>query len=158
MTVPADGRYALRVEGRKSEAERTGMAPGSEITPRIVVEAGDAATAAKGAIGFDSITPAKVGVGIPGESTLVTTVGAKGSQQGAGPGIVLLAKPDVYAPMNGPDGKTVGSAVSAGYVGGAMACLAGGGYRPKNLPQTLGLAPGSELQFTEMFLQYLPRR
>jgi hypothetical protein len=154
VTLPTAGRYALRVEGHKSAA---GLGPVAELTPRIVIDAGDAATAVKGEFGF-AVTNANAGVGIPGESPLVTTVGAKGGQIGAGPGIVLLAKPDVYAPANGPDGKTVGSAVSAGYVGGAMASLAGGGYRPKNLPQTLGLPPGSELQFSEMFLQFLPKR
>lgn len=158
VKLPTDGRYALRVEGRNSASLRPSQMPSSEITPRIVVEAGDAATAAKGLIGFESITAKQVGVGIPGESTLVTTVGTPISQKGAGPGITLLPKPDVTAPASGPDGKTIGSTVSAGYVGGAMACLASSGMRPKNLPQTLGIPPGSELQFTDMFLQYLPQR
>jgi hypothetical protein len=154
FTVPTAGRYALRVEAPKADP---GLGPVAELTPRIVIDANNADTAAKGRLGF-AVATANAGVGIPGESPLVTTVGTVGSQRGAGPGVALLAKPDVFAPATGPEGKTVGPAVAAGTVGGAMACLAGAGYRPKNLPQTLGLPPGADLQFGDLFLQYLPQR
>ncbi|MFO0935586.1 MAG: hypothetical protein U0798_03605 [Gemmataceae bacterium] len=158
VTILTNGHYALRVDGRMNQNRRSVQLPNSEIVPRIVVDAGDAATAEKGLIGFESYNPKLVGVGIPGESTLVTTVGTKTSQWGAGPGITLLPKPDVIAPSQGPDGKSSGPAISAGYVGGSMACLASIGMRPKNLPQTIGIAPGSELVFSDEFLRYLPRR
>ena len=154
LTLPTAGRYALRVEAPKRDP---GLGPVAELAPRIVIDANDTATASQGRFGF-AITYPNAGVGVPGESPLVTTVGTTGSQRGAGPGIALLAKPDVFAPSNGPDGKTAGPAVAAGTVGGAMACLAGAGYRPRNLPETLGLPPGADLQFSELFLQYLPRR
>jgi hypothetical protein len=149
FAVPADGRFALRVEGRTSDSIRASRMPSMQVTPRIVIEGAN--------VVFEANPAKSVGVGIPGESTSVITVGTATSQKGAGPGITLLAKPDVLAPAAVAGSPVVGSAVAAGHVGGTVACLAGAGYRPKNLPQTLGIAAGSELKLTDVFLRALPR-
>jgi hypothetical protein len=157
VVLPTAGRYALRVAGR-SPAARRGIPIQFEVTPRIVIDAGDNATAAAGRLEFESVAPSLVGVGIPGESVRITTVGAKGSQTGAGPGLTLLVKPDVYAPASVAGGSVTGSAIAAGYAGGVIACLAEAGMRPRNLPRTLGLTPGSDLKLSDEFLQNLPKR
>lgn len=156
VALPTSGRYALRVVGR-SPAARRGKPIQFEVTPRIVVDTGGA-TAAAGHFELESVAPSLVGVGIPGESTNVTTVGVKGGQTGAGPGLTLLAKPNLYAPASVAGGSVHGSAIAAGYTGGVLACLAEAGIRPRNLPRALGLTLGAELKFTDEFLQNLPKR
>jgi hypothetical protein len=157
IALPKSGRHALRVAGRSTSSKR-GQPIQFEVTPRIVLDAGDAGTAAAGRFEFESVAPALVGVGIPGESTNVTTVGVRGSQTGAGPGLTLLAKPNLYAPASVAGGSVRGSAIAAGYAGGVLACLAEAGMRPRNLPRALGLTLGSDLKFTDEFLQSLPKR
>jgi hypothetical protein len=147
----------LRVEGKAVDTLRPGRLPKMQLSPRIMVTANDAATAAAGSVRFARPLANSVGVGIPGESTSVITVGMADGQAGAGPGITRLAKPDLLAPARVGGSPVGGSAVSAGYVGGTVACLAGAGYRPKNLPQVLGIAPGSDLQLTDVFLSAIGR-
>lgn len=157
VVIPTDGTYALRVEGKAVDTLRPGRLPKMQLSPRIMVTANDAATAAAGSVRFARPLANSVGVGIPGESTSVITVGMADGQAGAGPGITRLAKPDLLAPARVGGSPVGGSAVSAGYVGGTVACLAGAGYRPKNLPQVLGIAPGSDLQLTDVFLSAIGR-
>lgn len=157
VVIPVDGTFALRVEGKAVDTLRPGRLPAMQLSPRIMVAPNNAATAAAGSVRFARALANSVGVGIPGETASVITVGMAHGQNGAGPGITRFPKPDVVAPARVGGSPVGGSAISAGYVGGTVACLAHAGYRPKNLPQVLGIAPGSDLQLTDVFLSAIGR-
>lgn len=160
VTIPSDGIYAVRIEGRtKYEFSLPVLQPKLEIYPRVVAEPADPASAAKGRPVFRTYVTAKAGVGTPGDSPAAVTVGVanNGSQIGAGPGVALRVKPDLYAPGKlTNDGVTgEGPAISAGFTGGAAACLLSAGVRASDLTKTVGVNPGQPLVLPEAWLKHL---
>jgi hypothetical protein len=161
VTIPSDGVYALRLEGSfRVDYDIPALKQKVEIYPRVVIEAADNATAAKGRPIFQSYVQNRAGVGMPGDATSVITVGTleNANLTGTGPGIVLRIKPEllvnsVYA-NGGVNGS--GTAISAGYAGGAAASLLSAGVRASDLVRTVGLKPGQALVIPEDLLQRLP--
>lgn len=163
ITLPADGVYALRVEGG---AAKTNLPPSArldaELYPRIVLELTDPAQAAKGRVVFDTDAVQRSGVGIPGDSLAAVTAGtgdAKGvtSATGVGPGVALGTKPELLAEaaITWTGGGGSGTGVAAGYLGGAAACLMQAGVRPSDLVKTVGLKAGDRFQLPEAWLKSL---
>lgn len=139
LTLPTDGVYALRVEGKTAfESLLPALRQKIEVNPRIVVESMDTKPAP-----LLSIVPMAVGVGIPADSTAVLTVGGINAQAGFGPGVVLNTKPDVRGPI--------------GTIGGMAALLGGVGLKPQDLVRTLGLTPGGDFMIPQNFLNALSR-
>jgi hypothetical protein len=162
-TLPAEGVYALRVEGGVA---KTSLPPSarldSELYPRIVLELPDPAQAAKGRVVFDTDAVQRSGVGIPGDSLAAVTVGtadAKGvtSATGVGPGVALGTKPELLTEgaITWTGGGASGTGVAAGYLGGAAACLMQAGVRPSDLVKTVGLKPGDRFVLPEPWLKSL---
>lgn len=160
-TLPADGVYALRVEGGSAKTDLPASAKlDAELYPRIVLELPDPAQAAKGKVVFTDFAVQRSGVGIPGDSPTAVTVGvgdANGatSATGVGPAVPLGTKPDLLADgriaWNG--GGASGTGVAAGYLGGAAACLMQAGVRPSDLVRTVGLKPGERFTLPEAWLK-----
>lgn len=158
VTLPAEGVYALRIEGIPTVL-KFGISDeniGLETRPRICIEMLDPAQAAKGHVGFESYPTANAGVGISGDSASALAIGNKDSLHGAGPGVPLKAKPELLVPGIGY-GFT-GTAVGAGSAAGLAACLFELGVRPIDLVKTVGLTPGGELVLPQAWLQSLTPR
>lgn len=158
-TLPADGVYALRVEGGADNGGLPAAATlDAELYPRVVVELTEADQAGKGKVVFADVAVQRSGVGIPGDSPGAVVVGvgdAKGatSATGVGPAIPLGTKPDLL--VEGRIGGASGTGVAAGYLGGAAACLMQAGVRPSDLVKTVGLKPGDRFVLPESWLKSL---
>jgi hypothetical protein len=162
-TLPADGVYALRVEGGPVATglpETTKL--DAELYPRIVLESPDPAHAAKGRVVFADMAVPRSGVGIPGDSLAAVTAGvgtAAGatSATGVGPAVPLGVKPDLLTDgtIAWTGGGATGTGVAAGYLGGASACLMQAGVRPSDLVKTIGLKPGGMFVLPEAWLKSL---
>jgi len=163
-TLPSDGVYALRVEGANAfQNVLPAVRQGIEIRPRIAMQITDAVQAGQGRIVFDSFAPEKGGVAIPGDSPEAVTIGTgtkdkPTSQTGAGPGVELRVKPELFTTgMIEVDGKVIsGTAVASGYAGGVAACFASAGVRKTQVTKSIGLAPGDELVLPVEWLKRLP--
>jgi hypothetical protein len=159
VTIPAEGVYALRVEGTPVKL-KFGLSEahiGLETRPRLSVEMLDPAQAAKGYVGFESYTNPNAGVGISADSPAAFATGAKGeSLNGAGPSVLLKVKPELNAPAVVPGFR--GSATAAGFAGGTAACLLELGVRPHDLIRTVGLTPGGNLVLSKEWIDSLPPR
>ena len=143
VVLPADGVYALRVEGGlAAPTQIKAIQQGLEIRPRIMVEILDTAQAGKGSVRFETYAPAGVGVGIPGDSTAALTIGQAGSVTGSGPGIAISGKPDLLAP-------------NAGYAGGLAASVLTAGVRPAGMIRALALQPGAPLVLPKEWIESL---
>ena len=154
LTLPAEGVYALRVEGGLAMATQVqALRRGLEIRPRILVEVLDTAQAAKGTVRFDTYSPVGVGVGIPGDSAAAITIGYPGSVTGTGPGVAFSGKPDVLT--SGEGFGLSGTAVGAGYAGGLAASVLTAGVRPAGLIRALGLKPGAPLVLPKQWIESL---
>lgn len=170
VAVPADGVYALRLEGGSVlEGLLPALQRGVEITPRVVVQPADPASATRGRAVFQTFPTIAAGVGVPGDSPAAVTVGvlgpngeAVGTLTGAGPGVALRAKPDLLATgvWATDGGGASGSAVSAAYAAGAAASLRSAGVRVSDMQRSLGLNPGRPLVLPTELLSTLntPRR
>jgi len=161
VTIPSEGVYALRLEGGfRVDYDIPALKQKVEIYPRVVIEAADNATAAKGRPIFLSYVQNRAGVGMPGDATSVITVGTleNANLTGTGPGIVLRIKPELLVNSVYANGGVTGSgtAISAGYAGGAAASLLSAGVRASDLVRTVGLKPGQALVIPEDLLQRLP--
>ena len=166
VVVPADGGYALRVEGGlASLGQVKALRQGLEIRPRILVEILDTAQAAKSIVRFDTYAPLGGGIGIPGDSPAVLTIGqSMGTEPtkaisvtGTGPGVALSGKPDLLVP--GEALGLSGTAISSGYAGGLAASVLTAGVRPAGMIQALGLQPGAALELPKPWIDSLtPRR
>ena len=165
-TLPAEGVYALRVEGGRAT---TGLPSSAlleaELYPRIALELTEADQSAKGQVVFTDVAVQRSGVGIPGDSLGAVTVGVgddKGatSATGVGPAVPLGTKPDLLTDgrIAWKDGGATGTGVAAGYVGGSAACLMQVGVRPTDLVKTLGLKPGERFVLPENWLRTLSPR
>lgn len=150
VTIPGDGRYALRVEGKLAVASLVRTSRNAfELRPRIYIATNDAATAAKGRLAFSTYAPAASGVAIPGDSSTAITVGIGGGLTGAGPGILLRVKPDVIVPgVASPDAAT-------GVIAGVTACLAEAGVQSGGMMRLLTPQPGGGLGLPTEWLQSL---
>jgi hypothetical protein len=163
FTVPADGVYALRVE-RVANGDQflSAKRESADIRPRIVIRPADAASAEKGRVVFGTFAPRTVGVGIPGDSPAAVTVGAAGPDAvvGAGPGVILRAKPDLFAPggIAVGDAAAAGPGAAAGFVGGAAAVLRSAGVRPADMVRTLGMTEGGPFAVPPGWLSHLGPR
>ncbi len=168
VTLPADGVYALRVEGRPSfESVLTDQQQRAEIYPRLVVEPADGATAAKGRPTLATFRTNAAGVGQPGDAPGAVTIGIRGPDgrptgmlTGAGPGVQLRTKPDLLASgsiaVSGHGGTGVG--VAAGFAAGVAASLRSAGVRATDLVTSIGLEPGAALVLPQTWLgTLLPR-
>ncbi len=167
VTIPADGVYALRVEGRSAfEYQIPALRQKVEVSPRIVIEPADAATTVKGSVLFQTFNTSTSGVGIPGDSSAAITVGittAPGDTRltltGAGPGLTLLTKPELVAPGQVTIGNTTlrGSVTAAALIGGSAASLVSSGVRVTDLLKNLGLTAGDTFLLPAPWLSTLSR-
>ncbi len=163
VTLPADGVYALRVEGGLAKTGLPSSATlDAELYPRIVLELTESGQSAKGKVVFTDVAVQRSGVGIPGDSLAAVAVGvgdAKGatSSTGVGPAIPLGTKPDLLTEgqIAWQDGGATGTGVAAGYLGGSAACLMQAGVRPTDLVKTIGLKPGDRFVLPENWLRSL---
>lgn len=155
--IPADGRYAVRVEygvsGLKVIRARQVSA---EVYPRLVVEPADPATAAKGRTTFATFAPADPGAGVPADSHVAITVGSEESGLtvgGAGPSMGLRTKPDLLARgVIDVGGKPVaGPAVAAGYVAGIAASIRSTGANPATVLKNFE-SPGTAVVVPKVWL------
>ncbi|QEL20067.1 hypothetical protein [Limnoglobus roseus] len=153
LAIPTAGRYALRVEGGMAQDSLVRTARHVfELSPRIYVTANDPATAAKGRLVFTTYTPQASGVAIPGDATTVVTVGIVNGLVGAGPGILLRVKPDLFVQdVASPDSAT-------GVVAGVVACLAEAGVQPSGMTRLLTPKPGYWLLLPTDWIRELPRK
>lgn len=160
LTIPADGRYCLRIEGGEAFDPRLpALRQHIEITPRVFAEFVGTAPS-KGRPVFTSFAPRGVGVGIPGDAKAAVTVGTGGpGLNGGGPGLALLPKPDLEAPGTIDTGTGLGGpGVAVGFVGGGTAALIGSGVPAGNLFPATGLKRGGPFVIPGGWLQALPRR
>ena len=145
FTVPADGRYCVRLDGLPLYDHRLpALKQRIEVTPRLFPEFLGGAT---GRPVFASYGTRSVGVGIPGDAKAAVTVGSAAGVTGGGPGLALLPKPDV-----------IDGASSVGFVGGAAAVLIGSGVPASSLFRATGIPRGGPFVIPETWLRGVPRR
>jgi hypothetical protein len=160
-TLPVDGVYALRIEGGLKGLNVVPAARlGFEIRPRVALTTGDRT---KGRVTFETFLPEQSGVGIPADASEAITVGARIGDKllsltGAGPGIELRTKPEIYSTPRILVGNQAvqGSAVSAGYTAGIGACLASLGVRKADVTSSIGIKAGSDLILPLDWLRTFP--
>ncbi len=164
VVLPADGRYAVRVEGGTGyESPLPALRQQIEVRPRLIAEFVNA-TPDKGRPLFTTFTPPTAGVGVPGDAKSALTVdaarppGDTGPRLfGGGPGVALLAKPDLYAPGAVPagDGTAEGPGVAAGFVAGLSATLIESGAPSVDILRSLAVAPGGLAIVPDTWLKYV---
>ena len=156
VTLPADGRYAVRVEGRVPDNIRpfgTATLAGQEVTwemhPRVFVEPADGGS--KLALADYASTAA--GVAVPADARSVLAVGAAGPDRkirpfvatGVGPETELHRKPDLLAPDTiptiGDRPAARGSDLAAAFAAGWAASLQSAGLKSGNF-HLLRIPPG----------------
>jgi hypothetical protein len=160
VTIPKDGVYALRIEGRSAfEYQIPALRQKVEVAPRIVVESLDAT---KGTPVFRTFTSARGGVGTPGDAGIVVTVGTTtgSTQMGAGPGVFLSTKPDLvsYPAITINSETLTGSMAATAFIGGSIASLSSAGVRGNDLIRNLGLKAGENFILPNEWLKSLNRR
>jgi hypothetical protein len=152
FAVPEDGRYAILLEGQELyDARLPALRRHVQVNPRVLAEF----VGAPGRPVFASFAPPAGGVGVPADSRSAVTVAAAGAPQlrGAGPGVALLVKPDLFA--DGSVGGSVrGNAVAAGFAGGGLAAMVGSGAPPSDLLRAVGLTPGAPFVVPEGWLRF----
>ncbi|HVK13155.1 MAG TPA: S8 family serine peptidase [Gemmataceae bacterium] len=161
LTLPADGRYALRMEGSVPNRTRPQDVPTLvsqeikwDLRPRIFVESVDGTTDYL----LADFAVEQGGVAVPADARNVIAVGAADrlgrplpySASGAGPMTQLAAKPDVYAPVALPqigdqEPAARGTSLAAAFAAGMAATLRSAGVQPGNFPQSLRVPPGGLL-------------
>jgi hypothetical protein len=158
LSLPADGRYAIRVEGTVPPMARPAAVPtlrdqelAWELRPRIFVESADGQTKFM----LADFTSTDGGVAVPGDARSVFAVGALGTNNksrptvagGAGPVTLLRTKPDLLAP------STNGSDMAAAYAAGFAATVQSAGLPPASFPQGLKIEPGGVIAVPESWLR-----
>jgi hypothetical protein len=151
FAVPEDGRYAVLLEGRELYDHRLpALKRELQVNPRVLAEFVDG----PGRPVFASFVTVGAGVGVAGDARSAVTVAAAGEPglTGAGPGVALLAKPDLLA--DGTVGGSVrGNGVAAGFAGGALATLIGSGAPATDLLRATGITPGGPLVIPDGWLR-----
>ncbi|MBN9517748.1 hypothetical protein J0H58_04380 [bacterium] len=140
FAAPEDGRYAIMLEGRELYDPRLpALRRELQVNPRIFAEF----VGAPGRPVFASFAPAAGGVGVPADARSAVTVAAAGEPQllGAGPGVALLPKPDLFTDGS-VGGSLRGNGVAAGFAGGGLAALIGSGAPASDLLRAIGLPRG----------------
>lgn len=151
VTLPADGRYALRVEGAVTDSIRPAGVPNVdaqrvrwELRPRLFIESADG-KARYTLLDYQSKTG---GVPVPADARSVMTVGAAGpdgkprasTSTGAGPLTDLATKPELLAPDFFPQWNTEdtkGSNMATAFTAGVTAALLSAGVQPNHFPNVL---------------------
>lgn len=158
FVVPTPGRYAVVVAtGYQPDPLLPALRRDAEINPRMVVET-LSGKPADGRVVFRSFFNPAAGVGIPGDSFGVTTVGGgvPGELIGGGTGLTLRLKPDLFGP-NSLDviGAPRGTGIATGYVGGIAVGLVQAGAAGSNPFASSGFTPGKAAMIPEAWLRYL---
>jgi hypothetical protein len=159
FTVPVTGHYALVVAtGYQPDPLLPALRRDVEIYPRIIVET-LTAKPGEGRVVFQSYTNPDAGVGIPGDSAGVTTVGTgtPGELRGGGTGLTLRMKPDLFGPGALDTGGTAvyGTGLATGYVGGMAALLVQSGVTNADVFRMAGFKPGKAAIVPETWMKYL---
>jgi hypothetical protein len=150
LTLPADGRYAVRLEGAVPNRIRPPGVPTLqtqqvtwELRPRLLVESADG----QGRFLLADYASANGGVAVPGDARSVFAVGTASttSAAGAGPGVALRTKPDLIGPATLPGIDRSGTDIAAAFSAGFAATLGSAGMRAASFPHRLGIEPGGEL-------------
>ena len=169
VTIPEDGVYALRVEGRPAvNPEIPALMGGFELYPRIVIDTAEVEMATRGRVIFDSFVPQDAGVAMPGDAHAALTIGVgrppdytvAESLIGGGPGVTLAAKPDLVTAgtiVVDATGAT-GPGIATGFAGGVAAVIASTGTRVTDLIRAIGLRPGGPLILPEYWFNHLRPR
>jgi hypothetical protein len=162
VTLPADGRYAVRIEGRKPGNIRpygsptlAGQEVEWELRPRVFVESLDG----KGRLTLADYSSEAGGVAVPADARSVLAVGAAGpdgkirpfTATGVGPLTELHHKPDWIAPDTIPgvgDGTARGSDLAVAFAAGWAATLQSAGLKAANFYQ-LRIPPGGFIAVPE---------
>jgi hypothetical protein len=149
ITLPADGRYAVRLEGRVPTSLRpfnvptlVGQEVDWELRPRVFVESSDG----RGRFGLADYSSRDGGVSVPADARSVFAIGAAGpdgkpllqSAFGAGPQTELQVKPDLLAPVTGEHGSDLAAAFAAGWA----ASVRSAGLQPGSFPKLLRIPAG----------------
>ncbi len=189
FSTQAAGRFAVRIEGRLPDGIRPRGISNlptqrvqSEIRPRLFIQRVDAAGRGKGRPVFLDFAgddrwpcqerewPEYGGVGAPADARGALTIGvadaggkpAKSSSVGAGPGLDLMAKPDLisFADIGLPAHTANGSAIAASFSAGIAACMIGADApaQTRHLLQLLEIPPGGLFRVPENWLNSLPLR
>jgi hypothetical protein len=166
ITLPAAGRYALRLEGRVPTRVRPPVVPTLnaqevrwELSPRLFVESADG----KGRYALADYASPRGGVAVPGDARSVYSVGAADesgmprpySAAGAGPNTELATKPDLLAPDALPkladEPAARGTALAASFAAGWAAALQSGGLRPTVFRQAV--TPGAVIRVPDAWFR-----
>ena len=160
FTVPVNGRYAfLAATAYQPEPPLPALRRDVNIAPRVSIETLSAKPGEPRAV-FRSYTNPKVGVGVPGDSPGVVTVGTAeaGSLLDGGTGVLLLAKPDVLGPgaieLEG-ESPVRGTGIATGFVAGIAADLVQVEVAGANVFRSIGLAPGKAIILPDSWMRYL---
>jgi hypothetical protein len=154
LTLPADGRYAVRLEGTVPNHVRPPTVPTLqdqhvkwELRPRLLVESADG----QAHFQLADFATAAGGVAVPGDARSVVCVGTSGAESatGAGPGVALRTKPDVLAPGTVPGIDRSGTDIAAAFAAGFAATVHSAGMQAASFPHRLGVEPGGELRVPE---------
>lgn len=155
LTLPADGRYAVRIEGAVPNTLRPANVPTLkdqqviwELRPRLFVESADG----QGRFVLSDYA-SDGGVAVPGDARLVLSVGSIGkdgktspdSAAGAGPGVGLRKKPDLLAPSDASGTTDLATSFAAGFAASIMSA----GLPSTSFPQALNIAPGGMIAVPE---------
>ncbi|MSR53567.1 MAG: hypothetical protein EXS09_09810 [Gemmataceae bacterium] len=167
LSLPADGRYAIRLEGRMPQGVRPATVPiltGQEVTwelrPRLFVESADGQTQ----FFLGDYASQQGGVSVPADARSVFAVGAAGpdgkprvtSAAGAGPETSLATKPNLLGPDTIPafkDTSLQGTELAASFTAGWAAAVLSAGLPASSFPHGLGIAPGGSLAVPENWLR-----
>ncbi|HSQ57522.1 MAG TPA: hypothetical protein VLM40_17505 [Gemmata sp.] len=153
------GRYALIVAtGTQPPPLLPALRREVEAYPRIVI---DTLSAKRGdpTVVFRSYTARDAGVGMPGDSFGVITVGTGTAAElvGGGTGITLRHKPDLMGlPTVAGGGQSLrGPGIATGFVGGIGAALVQTGAAGPNVFKSAGVIPGKAVIVPEVWLNQL---
>jgi hypothetical protein len=158
FTVPAGGRYALRVEGRVPYGIRPAGEPTVpaaerlwELRPRLFVNT----VAGAGRVVLADFATAQGALGTPADARQPITVGAAdasgrvlpSSASGVAFGMELSPRPAVLSPVVGTGaGAAPGTSLSAGFAAGLAASAVSAGAPADKLLRSLGTRPGTALR------------
>jgi hypothetical protein len=156
-TIPAAGRYALVVESAPPpEPVLPALRREVEIHPRFVVETPRTSLGDPRVV-FRSYTNTNAGVGTPADAEGAVAVGVIGAheQVGAGTGVALRQKPDLFGPAALSFGNQAarGQGVATAFAGGTAALLVQARFSGPNVFKTAGIEEGAKLVIPERWFR-----
>ncbi len=176
-TVPAEGRYAVRIEARVPRqlrpAARTmpALERDWELKARLFVEALDNSTRSRGRPVFADYVSRESVVPVPADARAVIAVGAADATKrpryfspvGGGMTAELHHKPNIlmydqFPGMGANVGPARGADISATIAAGIAASLRSAGMSNKYLLPNLEIRPGTLLEIPPLYLQKLRPR